>query len=129
MPRSAIPDSVIPDFVKQKLKYWRFMSNPCRMTIFSQEIVIFRADLMSKLMRHAIQEPKGKMPELTVKTILSQAHLAPFPSRLSPIYWGWDHALTWFEICENILYITKKAILVSIFSISNINPVIDKYYS
>lgn len=65
------------------------------MTIFSQEVVIFRSDLMSKLMRHAIREPVGELPELTVKTILSQAHLAPFPQRLSPIYWGWDHSLTW----------------------------------
>ena len=92
---NPIFDSIIPPYVKQKLKNWHFVSNPCRMTIFSQEVVIFRADLMSKLMRHAIREPAGDdLPELTVKTILAQSHLAPFPARLSPIYWGWDHALT-----------------------------------
>jgi DNA polymerase epsilon subunit 2 len=93
LPRPALPDSVISPYIKQKLKNWHFVSNPCRMTLFSQEIVIFRADIMSKLMRHAIREPSGDLPELTVKTILSQAHLAPFPQRISPIYWGWDHAL------------------------------------
>ena len=51
-------------------------------------------------MRHAIREPKSNLPEQTVKTILSQSHLAPFPQRISPIFWGWDHALE-----RNIIFI------------------------
>ena len=44
-------------------------------------------------MRHAVRMPAGDLQEMSVKTILSQAHLSPLPQRLSPIYWGWDHAL------------------------------------
>ena len=93
LPRPPIPSSLLSTFIIQKLPNWRFVSNPCRMTLFSQEIVIFRSDLTSRLMRHAIREPKQNLPEQTVKTILSQSHLAPFPQRISPIFWGWDHAL------------------------------------
>ena len=93
LPRPPIPSSLLSTFIIQKLPNWRFVSNPCRMTLFSQEIVIFRSDLTSRLMRHAIREPKSNLPEQTVKTILSQSHLAPFPQRISPIFWGWDHAL------------------------------------
>ena len=65
---------------------------------FTKEIVIFRSDLTSRLMRHAIREPKQNLGEMVVKTILSQGHLAPFPQRISPIYWGWDHALECLDI-------------------------------
>ena len=91
--RPAIPESVIPQYVRQKLPKWTFTSNPSRITLFSQEIVIYRADLVAKLMRHAVRMPAGDHQEMAVKTILSQAHLSPLPQRLSPIYWGWDHAL------------------------------------
>jgi len=98
LPRPPIPSSLISSFIIQKLPNWRFVSNPCRMTLFSQEIVIFRSDLTSRLMRHAIREPNQNLPEQTVKTILSQSHLAPFPQRISPIFWGWDHALRLFPL-------------------------------
>jgi DNA polymerase epsilon subunit 2 len=79
--------------VRQKLPNWTFSSNPSRITLFSQEIVVYRADIVAKLMRHAVRMPAGDLQEMSVKTILSQAHLSPLPQRLSPIYWGWDHAL------------------------------------
>ena len=50
--------------------------------------------MTSRLMRHAIREPsETDLAEMSVRTILSQSHLAPFPQRISPIFWGWDHAL------------------------------------
>lgn len=33
-----------------------FGSNPCRIRYFTQEIVLYRDDLMSRMMRNAIQE-------------------------------------------------------------------------
>ena len=102
--RPSIPDSVIPQYVRQKLPNWTFSSNPSRITLFSQEIVIYRADIVAKLMRHAVRMPAGDLQEMSVKTILSQAHLSPLPQRLSPIYWGWDHALpTGCKNLENLL--------------------------
>ena len=93
LPRPPIPSSILSPFVRQKMPNWKFVSNPCRMTLFSQEIVIFRSDLTSRLMRHAVREPTESLAAMTVKTVLSQSHLAPFPQRISPIYWGWDHSL------------------------------------
>lgn len=58
------------------------------------QVVIFRSNMTSRLMRHAIREPsETDLAEMSVRTILSQSHLAPFPQRISPIFWGWDHAL------------------------------------
>ena len=111
LPRPPIPSSILSSLIIQKLPNWKFMSNPCRMTLFSQEIVIFRSDLTSRLMRHAVREPTGDLAEMTVKTVLSQSHLAPFPQRISPIYWGWDHALGRDLIYDHdiydIIYIVK----------------------
>jgi len=98
LPRPSIPDSVIPQYVQQKLPNWTFSSNPSRITLFSQEIVVYRADIVAKLMRHAVRMPAGDLQEMSVKTILSQAHLSPLPQRLSPIYWAWDHALRLFPL-------------------------------
>ena len=65
--------------------------------------------MTSRLMRHAIREPtESDLAEMSVRTILSQSHLAPFPQRISPIFWGWDLAL------ESV---KMKTITVTIFNL------------
>jgi len=104
LPRPAIPEALISPFIKQRLPNWRFVSNPARLTLFSQEVVIFRSNMTSRLMRHAIREPsETDLAEMSVRTILSQSHLAPFPQRISPIYWGWDHALRLFPLPDLLI--------------------------
>jgi len=46
--------------LKARLAKAHFMSNPCRIKFFNQEIVIFREDLMSKMLRNII----GVKPEV-----------------------------------------------------------------
>ena len=38
LPRPAIPSALISPFIKQRLPNWRFVSNPARLTLFSQEV-------------------------------------------------------------------------------------------
>jgi len=40
--------------LKARLPKAHFASNPCRIKFFNQEIVIFREDLMSKMLRHIV---------------------------------------------------------------------------
>lgn len=40
--------------LKARLPKVHFASNPCRIKFFNQEIVIFREDLMSKMLRHIV---------------------------------------------------------------------------
>ena len=46
--------------LKARLPKAHFVSNPCRIKFFDQEIVIFREDLMSKMLRNIV----GVKPEV-----------------------------------------------------------------
>jgi len=69
----------------------------------SQEIVIFRENLASKMCRNVIEALKDptvaadeedvNITKFLVQTILDQAHLSPFPITVSPVIWEHDQAL------------------------------------
>ena len=104
----CLPRKSIPEFFTTRLrrlcKDIRFVSNPCRLGYFSQELVIFRSDIADSLLRNrivgsstqpkpdAIDESTQAAREL-VKTILDQSHLTPFPLNVQPTYWAYDHVL------------------------------------
>ena len=48
---------ILPSFVsrlKSRIPHVHFASNPCRIKFFEQEIVIFREDLMSRMLRNLV---------------------------------------------------------------------------
>ena len=73
------------------------MSNPCRLVYYSQEIVVFRDDLLRKMLRHAVllrdDLSAADMPKYLVSTLLDQAHLCPLPPLVRPVLWEYAHAL------------------------------------
>lgn len=73
------------------------MSNPCRLVYFSQDIVIFRDNIMSKMLRSAMllkdHLEAGDLQKYLVSTLLDQAHLCPLPPQVRPILWEYAHAL------------------------------------
>lgn len=54
LPRRSLPNSLVSD-VKRKLPNVKFASNPCRVLYKSQEIVVFREDLMGRMLRNNIR--------------------------------------------------------------------------
>ena len=54
LPRRGLPKSLVKD-VKAKLPKVSFPSNPCRITYKSQEIVVMREDLMSRMLRNTVR--------------------------------------------------------------------------
>lgn len=53
LPRPALP-STITSRLLQRIPKARFVSNPCRLRYFGQEIVIYREDLMGRMLRNLV---------------------------------------------------------------------------
>ena len=97
LPRASLPAYFTRD-VAARLPNVQFVSNPCRLRFYTQEIVIFREDLLRKMQRHTIVPLKSGPddPEITtqlVESILDQGHLFPLPQTARPVQWDLDHVL------------------------------------
>lgn len=56
LPRPALPAALLKPLLS-KVPNVTLGSNPCRIRWFSQEIVVFRDDLMGRMMRNAVRFP------------------------------------------------------------------------
>ena len=56
LPRSPIPPDFTSD-LRKRVKNVHFTSNPSRLKFYTQEIVIFRENLLKKMQRHCITPP------------------------------------------------------------------------
>ncbi|KAK4057456.1 DNA-directed DNA polymerase epsilon, subunit B [Microbotryomycetes sp. JL221] len=107
LPRPPLPQSLVKPLIA-KLPHVSFGSNPCRIRYFSQELVVFREDTMSRMMRNAVRigETSSSAADLRkalVQTILDQAHLAPLPLNVRPISWDFDHALRLYPMPTTLI--------------------------
>jgi DNA polymerase epsilon subunit 2 len=96
-PRRNIPEYLISG-LRKKIKNLSLASNPCRVKFYTQEIVIFRDDLLRRMMRHVVIAPNRAensldLNEQLVQTLCDQAHLFPLPSTAKPVHWELDHAM------------------------------------
>ncbi|KAG8835941.1 DNA-directed DNA polymerase epsilon, subunit B [Serendipita sp. 399] len=97
LPRRPIPPAFVNRVQAKLSKKASFATNPCRIKFMGQEIVIYRQDLMGKMMRNLV----GVKPDLEsadlkrylVQTILDQVHLSPLALTVQAISWEFDHAL------------------------------------
>ncbi|KAI9018444.1 DNA polymerase alpha/epsilon subunit B-domain-containing protein [Hyaloraphidium curvatum] len=96
MPREAIP-TYFTERVRQKVPHAIFATNPCRIKFFTQELVVFREDLVNKLRRNCIIAPnEDDEPDPTkhlIRTVIEQAHLCPLPLEVRPVLWDHDSAM------------------------------------
>ena len=103
LPRRPIPEQYTKS-LRQRVRHVTFASNPCRVRYFTQEIVLFREDLLKKMQRHlavplVLDDPT--VPDITVQlveSLLDQAHLCPLPLHAKPVYWELDYALRLFPL-------------------------------
>ncbi|GAA6030941.1 hypothetical protein JCM8097_008948 [Rhodosporidiobolus ruineniae] len=110
LPRPALPEPLVKALIA-KVPNLTLGSNPCRIRWFSQEIVVFRDDLMGRMMRNAVRFPadegdasrKGDLRKALVQTILDQAHLAPLPLPVRPVLWDYDHALRLYPMPTTLI--------------------------
>lgn len=106
-PRAALPPHITAELAS-KLPGARFLTNPARVQFCTQEIVIFREDIVTKLCRNAIHFPEsGEISAHFAKTITAQAHLAPLPLHTCPVYWDHDRALSLYPLPDLIITADK----------------------
>eukprot|EP00574_Skeletonema_japonicum_P003478 CAMPEP_0201731208 /NCGR_PEP_ID=MMETSP0593-20130828/24908_1 /ASSEMBLY_ACC=CAM_ASM_000672 /TAXON_ID=267983 /ORGANISM="Skeletonema japonicum, Strain CCMP2506" /LENGTH=553 /DNA_ID=CAMNT_0048223925 /DNA_START=88 /DNA_END=1749 /DNA_ORIENTATION=- len=106
LPRGPIPN-YFTSALRSKVKNVMLASNPCRMRFFTKEIVFFRDNLVSKMRRSCLIEPRqdsnGQLSSHAIKTVLDQGHLSPLPLSTSPIYWQHDHALRLYPFPDALI--------------------------
>ncbi|OAQ30656.1 hypothetical protein K457DRAFT_136934 [Linnemannia elongata AG-77] len=110
---SILPRPKIPDFYTAKIrslvKRSIFSSNPCRIKYCDQEIVIFREDILNRLLRNCIVPPCGDVviQKQLVRTIIDGAHLCPLPLTTRQVSWAHDHALRIYPIPDALILADK----------------------
>ncbi|XP_012867681.1 PREDICTED: DNA polymerase epsilon subunit 2 [Dipodomys ordii] len=80
-----------------------------RIQYCTQEIIIFREDLVNKMCRNCVRFPSSNLdiPNHFVKTILSQGHLTPLPLYVCPVYWAYDYALRVYPVPDVLVTADK----------------------
>uniref|UniRef100_A0A0D3H169 DNA polymerase II subunit 2 n=1 Tax=Oryza barthii TaxID=65489 RepID=A0A0D3H169_9ORYZ len=84
-----------------------FVSNPCRVKFYTQEIVFFQQDLLYRMRRSCLIPPTTEETsdpfEHLVATIIHQSHLCPLPLTVQPIIWNYDHCLRLYPTPHTIV--------------------------
>ncbi|KAI4583559.1 hypothetical protein MJG53_020723, partial [Ovis ammon polii x Ovis aries] len=101
-------ESITNEF-RQRVPFSVFTTNPCRIQYCTQEIIVFREDLVNKMCRNCVRFPSSNLdiPNHFVKTVLSQGHLTPLPLYVCPVYWAYDYALRVYPV-PDLLVIADK---------------------
>ncbi|KAI1237435.1 DNA polymerase epsilon subunit 2, partial [Lamprotornis superbus] len=125
LPRPPLAENITQEF-RQLVPFSVFTTNPCRIQYCTQEIIIFREDLINKMCRNCVRFPSSNMdiPSHFVKTILSQGHLTPLPLYVSPVFWAYDYSLRVYPLPDLLITADKH----DPFTVTNtdclcINPV------
>uniref|UniRef100_A0A8B9F9R5 DNA polymerase epsilon subunit n=1 Tax=Amazona collaria TaxID=241587 RepID=A0A8B9F9R5_9PSIT len=108
LPRPPLAENITQEF-RQLVPFSVFTTNPCRIQYCTQEIIIFREDLVNKMCRNCVRFPSSKMdiPNHFVKTVLSQGHLTPLPLYVSPVYWAYDYSLRVYPVPDMLVIADK----------------------
>jgi len=105
VPREGIPET-FTQRLRQKVPGAIFATNPCRIKYFTQELVVYREDLLNKLRRKCILPPDEEQePDATrhlIRTVIEQAHLCPLPLEVRPIYWEHDSAMRLYPLPHSV---------------------------
>lgn len=107
LPRPPLPKFVTEELLK-RVPNAIMATNPCRLQYCTQEIVVIREDLVTKMCRNNIHFPsEGEIPDHFARTIISQAHLVPLPLSVCPVYWPLDSALQLYPLPDLIVTADK----------------------
>ncbi|KAF8681125.1 DNA polymerase epsilon subunit [Rhizoctonia solani] len=110
LPRPGIPDTFTAK-IRARLPRVHFTSNPCRIKFFSQEIVIYREDMMSRMLRNLVGVKRAvgdaDLKKYLVQTLLDQAHLSPISLNIQPTLWEFDQSLRLYPMPTAVVLADK----------------------
>ncbi|KAI0051026.1 DNA polymerase epsilon subunit B [Auriscalpium vulgare] len=88
--------------LRAKIPKLHLSSNPCRLKFFGQEIVVFREDMMARMLRNLVGvKPSVRNEDLKrylVQSILDQSHLTPLTNNIQPVLSEYDHSLRLYPL-------------------------------
>ncbi|CAG8450848.1 6742_t:CDS:10 [Diversispora eburnea] len=98
--------------LRRKLPNSVFASNPCRIKYCSQELVVFREDIIYKFKRYSVEPSKlqndqDSLEKKVIKNLLQQSHLNPLSSSLNSIAWDYDHTLRLYPVPDVLILADK----------------------
>ncbi|KAJ4426622.1 hypothetical protein ANN_26420, partial [Periplaneta americana] len=108
LPRMSLPKVITEEF-QQKVPLSIFTSNPCRIQYCTQEIVVIREDLVTKMCRNTIHFPtSGEIPDHVNETSISQRRCCVrltllLPLSVCPVYWSFDRALYLYPLPDLVV--------------------------
>ncbi|KAI0347310.1 epsilon DNA polymerase [Trametopsis cervina] len=86
-------------------------TNPCRIKFCDQEMVIFREDLMARMLRNLVGvKPDVREDDLKrylVQSILDQSHLIPLSTSIYPVNSEFDHTLRLYPLPTTVVLADK----------------------
>ncbi|KII95089.1 hypothetical protein PLICRDRAFT_33919 [Plicaturopsis crispa FD-325 SS-3] len=110
LPRRPLLSSLVAR-METKVRKVHFATNPCRIKFFDQEIVIYRDDIMSRMLRNIVGvKPDVKSDDLhkyLILTILDQSHLTPLTLNIQPTLSDYDHAMRLYPLPTAIVLADK----------------------
>eukprot|EP00759_Apiculatamorpha_spiralis_P035202 PhF_6_TR36137/c0_g1_i1/m.52488/K02325/POLE2; DNA polymerase epsilon subunit 2 len=100
-PQSPIPN-VFTAGARRKLLHASFTTNPCRIRLFTQDIVVFRDDSCARFRRASILPTRPSLTpyEHVIKTIFDESHMTPLSVQHTPVRWSKDYLMRVFPIPE-----------------------------
>eukprot|EP00088_Acartia_fossae_P068060 TRINITY_DN8562_c0_g1_i11.p1 TRINITY_DN8562_c0_g1~~TRINITY_DN8562_c0_g1_i11.p1 ORF type:complete len:542 (-),score=117.00 TRINITY_DN8562_c0_g1_i11:441-2066(-) len=106
-PRPPLPQHITKE-LKELVPSAEFLSNPARVQYCTQEIVIFREDIVTKMCRNAVYFPQtSNIAEHVARTLTCQGHLAPLPLHTAPVYWDFDRSLSLYPLPDLVVVADK----------------------
>ncbi|KAH6770525.1 DNA polymerase epsilon subunit B2 [Perilla frutescens var. hirtella] len=110
-PSNALPRCSLPKYITEEFQNHIpnavFLSNPCRIRFYTQEIVFLRQDMLYRMRRSCLMPPLTEETsdpfEHLVATIMHQSHLCPLPLSVQPIVWNFDHCLHLYPTPQTIV--------------------------
>ncbi|XP_077300433.1 DNA polymerase epsilon subunit 2 isoform X1 [Arctopsyche grandis] len=104
LPRPHLPEFITEDIRSKLGDRVIFTSNPCRIQYCTQEIVVLRHNLVTKMCRNSIHFPEsGDIPDHLMKTLLGQCTLAPLSIGVQPVYWQHADALNLYPMPDLVV--------------------------
>ncbi|XP_026685174.1 DNA polymerase epsilon subunit 2 [Diaphorina citri] len=103
LPRPALPKFITSEF-QGFVPNSTMATNPCRVQYCSQEILVVREELLSKMCRNCIKFPEeGDISKHFVRTLVSQGTLVSLPLNLCPVYWSQYGALSLYPLPDLVI--------------------------
>ncbi|KAI0702873.1 epsilon DNA polymerase [Cytidiella melzeri] len=110
LPRRPIMSSFTQK-LKSRIPNIHFGTNPCRIKFCDQEMVIFREDLMARMLRNLVGvKPNVREDDLKrylVQSILDQSHLVPLMTAIHPVHSEFDHSLRLYPLPTTVILADK----------------------